>query len=101
MPDIEGEIKPFDNPRDWEKLNRWSKQHQEALIVSFLLSEDQGHAIVKRLWPGESLLGATCGKGFAISTAEEVAAINEILAPDIRIGLDQEKHEWMLQTWPE
>jgi hypothetical protein len=99
--DLEGQVEPFASPEDFEKVVQWGERHQNALIVSFRISERQGEEIVKRLKLGKSLLGATCGRGFSINTAEEIAIVNEILAPDICIGLDNQKHKWMLQSWPE
>lgn len=78
----------------------WGKLHDETHIVTLILTEQQAERIRERLWPDDSLLGATSGRGFSIETPEQVAVVNEILKPEIFIQFSQ-KHKWMLQTWPE
>jgi hypothetical protein len=90
----------LDSPASLQWLEANRDKIDKARIIRFQISEVQARKIVKRLWPGEGLLGATCGRGFSIETPEQVAIINEILAPDISIFFS-ENHKWMLQTWPE
>ena len=94
-----GDIGDLYTPDGMQTIIEWSNLHTRARIVTFRLTKEQAERICDRLWPNESLLGATCGKGFRIETPEQVAAINEILQPEISIGFNQE-HVWMLQTWP-
>jgi len=91
----------LDSPEGLARLKESSDQIYQAQIAFFRLSETQAQKIVDRLWPGQSLLGATCGQGFSITTADQIAVINEVLAPDIAICFKPDKHVWMLQTWPE
>jgi len=42
-----------------QKLMEWGELHKRAHIATFHLSEEQAERIRKRLWPNESLLGAT------------------------------------------
>ncbi len=99
-PDSPSDSEPLDSPGALRRLIERSGEIDTSRIVNLYLSQETAQKIVCRLWPGESLLGATCGRGFPIETAEQVAIINEILAPDLSIFLSQ-KHEWLLQTWPE
>ena len=89
-----------DSPQYLERLNQWSDEHNKSHIVTIEISEVAAEAIVKRLWPGEGLLGATCGHGFFIVSEEQAPVVNEILVPHIHINFNLEKHEWMMQTWP-
>jgi hypothetical protein len=95
-----GEIGDLKTPEGMQELIEWGKLHDQAHIATFRFSEEQAERIRERLWPTEALLGATCGRGFSIETPGQVAAINEILQPEIPIRFSQE-HVWMLQTWPE
>jgi hypothetical protein len=81
------------------KMQEWGELYDRASIVSLRLTEDQAMRIRDQLWPDQALLGATCGRGFSIETAEQVAAVNDVLKPDIFINFSQQ-HIWMLQTWP-
>jgi len=94
------DLSDLDTPEGKRKLREWGELHDKAHIVTFRLTEEQAESIRERLWPDEGLLGATSGRGFHIETPEQVAAINEILKPDISINFNEE-HKWMLQTWPE
>ena len=94
------DIGDLNTPEGRQQLMEWGKLHDEAHIATFYLSEEQAERIRERLWPNEGLLGATGGQVFLIETSEQVAAINEILQPEIFITFSQE-HIWMLQTWPE
>lgn len=80
-----GEIGDLNTPEGMQELLERGKQHDQAHIATFRLSEEQAERIRKRLWPNETLLGATCGRGFPIETPEQVAAVNEILQPAISI----------------
>ena len=100
LPEFPLENEPLHSPGALQRLKESSDQIDRARIATFYISEAQAQKIVSRLWPGEGLLGATCGQGFLIDTAEQVAIINEILAPDISIFFGPD-HKWMLQTWPE
>lgn len=99
IPDL-GEIGDLNTPEGMQELLERGKQLDQAHIASFRLSKEQAERICKRLWPNETLLGATCGRGFPIETPEQVAVVNEILQPAISINFSQQ-HKWMLQTWPE
>ena len=90
----------FDSPEGLRKLMESEELYRRARIVTVTLTEEQAEKIRARLWPDERLLGATCGRGFSIDTAEQVAAINDILKPEISIEFSPD-HKWMLQTWPE
>lgn len=91
----------LDSPEALASLQETSNQIDKARIADISLSEAQAQKIVGRLWPTESLLGATCGRPFFIETAEQASVVNEILAPEIWIQFNQDKHRWILQTWPE
>jgi hypothetical protein len=101
FPEFPFRDEPLDSPGALERLKEQSDEIDRARIVAFHISEAQAQRIVGRLWPNEGLLGATCGKGFRIETADQVAAVNEVIAPDLRIWFNEEKHTWFLQTWPE
>ena len=90
---------PWDSPEAIEKFREMNKVRDEAHIVTLSISETQAQKIVDRLWPNEQLLGATCGQGFSIETADQASTVNEVLTPDIQISVS-DKHTWMLQTWP-
>src|SRR5580704_4191295 len=91
---------PLDSPEAFQRLKESSDRIDKTRIVTLHISEPQALEIVSRLWPGESLLGATCGRGFSIDTAEQAAIVNQILAPEASIFFGPD-HEWTLQTWPE
>lgn len=92
---------PLESPEAVERLKARGEEIAKARIVSLRISEAQAQQIVEHLWPNERLLGATCGRGFAIDTAEQVAVVNEVLAPGVEIAFDKAKHKWFIQTWPE
>jgi hypothetical protein len=92
---------PLDSPQAFERLKERSDEICKALIVTIDISEAHTRTIVNRLWPNEGLLGATCGRGFLIESEDQASVVNEILAPDIHIKFNLEKHKWMIQTWPE
>ena len=95
-----GDIGDLNTPSGRQELIEWAKLHDQSEIITLHLTEEQAEMIRGRLWPDETLLGATCGRGFSIETPEQVAVVNDILKPDICIRFSQE-HIWMLQTWPE
>jgi hypothetical protein len=88
------------SPESLERLKKSSDEHDKARIVTIDITEAQAKAIVHRLWPGEGLMGATCGRGFLIESAEQASVVNEVLKPAVSINFNFEKHKWMLQTWP-
>jgi hypothetical protein len=92
---------PLDSPEALQRLKELGDQIDRARIVAFHISEAQAQRIVDRLWPNEGLLGATCGRGFPIETADQVSVVNEVIAPHLRIWFNGDKHTWFLQTWPE
>jgi hypothetical protein len=92
---------PIDSPKALEQLQKWREEYRKAHIVTIEITEAQAEAIVRRLWPGKGLLGATCGKGFLIESAEQASVVNEMLKPAVSINFNFEKHKWMLQTWPD
>jgi hypothetical protein len=91
---------PLDTPEGLAKAKEDSDRYDRARIVIIYISVTQAVKIIRRLWPKESLLGATCGQTFRIETANEVSVINEILAPKVWIN-SSEDHKWLLHTWPE
>ena len=94
------EIPDLNTDEGRRKMKEWGELHDRAHIVTLHLTEDQANRIRDRLWPDQALLGATCGRGFSIETPEQVAAVNDVLKPDIFINFSQQ-HIWMLQTWPD
>jgi hypothetical protein len=99
FPDLPFPDQPWDTPEVIERFNEITRSHDEAHIVTFIISEAQAWDIVQRLWPDEGLLGATSGRGFSIDTADQASVVNEVLAPDIHIRVS-DMHNWRLQTWP-
>jgi hypothetical protein len=99
VPDSPPIDEPF-TPEGLAKLQALGDELDRARIASFNISEAQAEEIARRLWPGHSLMGATCGKTFPISSAREVSVINEVLGPAIVISFGED-HEWLLHTWPE
>jgi hypothetical protein len=94
---------PSASPEPMEQVIKRGKELQDARIVSISISEEQAMEILRRLWPDRrrSLLGATCGKSFAIESAEQAAIVNEVLANCCHIAFNGEKQRWTLHTWPE
>jgi hypothetical protein len=92
---------PFDSPEALQQLKELNDEIDQARIACFYITTDKAREIADRLWPGASLLGATCGKGFHISTADQASVVNEVLSPALHIWFNEDKHNWFLQTWPE
>jgi hypothetical protein len=61
----------LDTPQGRQRLKERSEKIEKACIVTIDISEAQARTIVERLWPGEMLLGATSGRGFAIETEDQ------------------------------
>lgn len=101
LPDSPYDNEPLDSPESFERLKKSSDEIYAACIVTIDITEEQARAIVGRLWPGESLMGATCGRGFLIESAEQASVVNDVLKPAVSIRFNPEKHKWMIQTWPE
>jgi len=97
LPGSSFDNEPLNSPQAFERLKEWSDEHGKALIVTIDISEEQASRIVDRLWPREGLLGATCGQGFLIENEDQASVVNEILAPDIHINFNLDKHKWMIQ----
>jgi hypothetical protein len=91
----------LDTPEAIERLKKRSDKIDRNRIATIFISEEQAWKIVRRLWPNKGLLGATCGQGFLIESAEQASVVNEVLAPYSSIDFNPEKHQWMIQTWPE
>jgi hypothetical protein len=92
---------PLDSPEAIERLKKSSDGTDNARIATIYISEEQALKIVRRLWPNKGLLGATCGQRYSIENAEQTLVVNEVLAHHSIIDFNPEKHQWMLQTWPE
>ena len=101
LPESPYDNEALDSPEALERLKQRGEEIAKARIASLRISEAQARRIVGRLWPKEPLLGATCGRGFSIDTAQQVEVVNEVLAPGVKISFDKEKHKWFIQTWPE
>ena len=92
---------PDPEPFDYEQWKTRPNDTDTYRIATIYISEKQALKIVRRLWPNEGLLGATCGRAFRIDSAEKASVVNEVLAPYSSIDFNPEKHNWALQTWPE
>ena len=101
LPESPYDNEPLESPEALERLKQRGEEIAKARIVSLRISETQAGRIVGKLWPNEPLLGATCGRGFLIDTAEQAAVVNEVLAPGVQISFHRAKHTWFIQTWPE
>lgn len=75
--------------------------HADSLdaIVWFRLTEAQGDAIIRALWPDENFWSAPGGSSVVVSTEAEARVIGGVLG-DCGLGFDPSRHRWLFHVHP-